>query len=190
MARTEGYTKTKRDYAQLDNRCDEHPKIAALTDREYRIWTRSILYCSRNLTDGWLALAVVKDRGWWKYAAALVAKRVWDEAVDQNYYVHDYLDWNDSKEDVLARIAKARTAGRSQSTSKSKHQEAPVETLNGHSESSTRDSTRSTTGSSLLLSSSALRAPDSLSPISHGELAPAVPPTMEIAAKARPGGAA
>jgi hypothetical protein len=140
VARTKGYTRSKRDYAQFDNRCDEHPKIAGLTDREYRIWTRSILYCSRNLTDGEIPLAIVNDRGWGRYVMALCQKGVWEQDVETlGIRVHDYLDWNDSKADVLTRIAQASTAGRSQETSKRKREEAqiepPLEPLREHSES-------------------------------------------------------
>src|SRR5689334_5069601 len=107
MARSAGYSKSGRDYAQFDNQCDEHPKIAGLSDKLHRIWHRSVLYCSRNLTDGLLPASIVKDRGWLRYAPDLIAARVWDRR-GSDYAVHDYLDWNDSKKDVEKRIERAR----------------------------------------------------------------------------------
>lgn len=39
-------------WLRLDDGFASHPKIAALNDREYRVWTRLLLYCARYRTEG------------------------------------------------------------------------------------------------------------------------------------------
>jgi len=39
-------------WLRLDDGFASHPKIAALSDREYRVWTRLLLYCARYRTEG------------------------------------------------------------------------------------------------------------------------------------------
>lgn len=39
-------------WLRLDDGFTSHPKIAALNDREYRVWTRLLVYCARYRTEG------------------------------------------------------------------------------------------------------------------------------------------
>lgn len=109
-ARITGYQDRGRSYVKFDDKCDEHPKVAAVGDAQFRAWFGSILYCGRNLTDGFVPTGVVVQR-WWKHRAALVAAGLW-EISPGGIVVHDYLEWNDSRAVVEARREQARTAGR------------------------------------------------------------------------------
>lgn len=103
-------------YASFDDCFADHPKIAGLSDQAFRLHVAGILYCARHLTDGLLAgdevprlvrrfkktaLDDLVDRGLWRPAVGGAA-----------YVIHDYLDWNLSREQVLERRANAVKAAK------------------------------------------------------------------------------
>lgn len=93
-------------YAQIHTQALRHPKIAALSDRAFRLWTASLCYCQEQLTDGAVtrqALVLLDARASAKrYAEELVAATLWEER-EHGWIVHDYLDWNASRDVVLDR---------------------------------------------------------------------------------------
>lgn len=83
-----------------------HPKIVGLSDKAFRLWIWGLSYSQQHLTDGLLPVEAVPAR--LKRAAAdLTAKVLW-EAHAVGYTVHDYLDWNDSREVVLKKRGEAK----------------------------------------------------------------------------------
>jgi hypothetical protein len=100
-------------WATLDDNMGDHPKIASLTDAQFRLYILAILYANRNLTDGFIPEViahklVLKSRS---TCAQLVAKSLLTR-VPSGYQLRDFLDWNQSREQVLeARKARSR-AGR------------------------------------------------------------------------------
>lgn len=102
-------------WVQIDDQFPEHRKIAGLSDAAFRLHFSGIAYCSRQLTDGLIetdavptlvrkykpaALAELVERGLWKPIGMPGQK----PAV---YEIHDYLQWNPSREQVMARRQKA-----------------------------------------------------------------------------------
>lgn len=120
-------------YAQIDTGALSHPKILRLTAEAFRVWVAGLAYCQEHLTDGRIpgcalaALPVHVTRG---DVDELLAAGLWrrDGAPDQApnsarsgararrsgldldvvYLVHDYLQWNDSKEVVEQKRARWR----------------------------------------------------------------------------------
>lgn len=97
-------------HAQLDDNYGDHPKIARLSDAAYRLHTNGIVYCSRQLTDG--AIDAEDVRGLVRKfrpaaLAELLMRGLWT-AVEDQYLIHDYLDWNPSKAEVKRRREAAR----------------------------------------------------------------------------------
>jgi hypothetical protein len=80
----------------------EHPKIAGLPDGAFRLWVAGLAYCQKFLTDGVISDAALRGlRGYTaKRRDELVIVGLWD-AADNGVSVHDYLDWNVSREHVL-----------------------------------------------------------------------------------------
>jgi hypothetical protein len=103
-------------YAKFDDRCPEHPKIAALSDREFRSWFEMVCYSARNLTDGFVPGRIAKQR-WDGQLHALLKARVVELVDGGGFRVHDYLDWNDSKQTVEQRRERARRAALSKASS-------------------------------------------------------------------------
>jgi hypothetical protein len=49
-----------RTYVKLHDGFDEHPKVAGLSDKEFRTYIEALCYCARNLTDGRISFAVAR----------------------------------------------------------------------------------------------------------------------------------
>jgi hypothetical protein len=108
-------------WAKLDDKFLDHPKLAAVGVLGFALQTKAILYCARHLTDGFLAaesaaalIATVSGPGVAKGArgidwpALMVAAGLWDQT-EGGYLVHDYLEYNPTKEEADARRETNRT---------------------------------------------------------------------------------
>lgn len=138
-------------WVRFDDQASIHRKVAPLDDATYRLWREAIEWCSRNTTDGRIAakeLAGTSKRASKARARVLVDQGLWHDAghhcdspkcppsgVD-GWLIHDYLDYQPSKEQVTAeREAKAertrrwrdrKTGGPSRDASPDPSQDAPV----------------------------------------------------------------
>ncbi|MFF5609303.1 hypothetical protein ACFY65_23430 [Streptomyces cellulosae] len=91
-------------WVKLDDRFPSHRKIALLSDRAFRLHVSAICWCAENLTDGRISdreLALVtRVRGVKTTAKQLEDAGLWDRTED-GWVIHDYLDYNPSREQVL-----------------------------------------------------------------------------------------
>jgi hypothetical protein len=94
-------------YAKFDDRYDDHRKVK-------RAWRRfppnpvglhamAITYCNRHETDGlidvdWLEEKVPKQSERERIVEFMVKEEMLDRVDDERFYVHGFLDWNDSRE--------------------------------------------------------------------------------------------
>jgi hypothetical protein len=96
-------------WVRIDEKAMEHPKVAGLPDGAFRLWVQGLAHCQKFLTDG--RIDRISMRGLRAYtskrASELLTARLW-EPTDDGATVHDYLQWNDSREHVL----KIREQGR------------------------------------------------------------------------------
>jgi hypothetical protein len=101
-------------WSKLDDGLQDHPKLFAAGDAlghngtaiALGVYTFALMYSNRQLTDGYLPLAMVKqlpivDRPL-AVASALVAAGLW-EKVDDGYRIHDFLDHNWTRAHVKQR---------------------------------------------------------------------------------------
>jgi hypothetical protein len=88
----------------------EHPKVAGLPDGAFRLWIQGLAHCQKFLTDGRIDRVSLRALRAYspKRANELVSARLWLEAEEGAITVHDYLDWNESREHV----EKVRAQGR------------------------------------------------------------------------------
>ena len=90
-------------WAHLDDRFYGNPKILGTPLPALGLYAVGLSYCNDQLTDGFIPRSVLAGlRGWAAAARMLVQRNLWTEQPG-GYQVHDYLDWNDSKEQVLAK---------------------------------------------------------------------------------------
>lgn len=107
-------------WARLDDGLNDDAKLNALSAEAFRLWVRGLVYCQKNLTDGFIPThelprlsASVKERERPKLVAELCASLVIGKAplwhqVESGYQMHDYLDHNDSRDKVLDERGKAK----------------------------------------------------------------------------------
>jgi hypothetical protein len=110
-------------WVRLDESFADHPKIERVGPLAAWLHVAALCYCARHLTDGALPkakahrLADIPDPA--EHVAALLREGLWTED-GSAYVLHDYLDYQPSRQDVeaersaaRARMAKKRSAARS-----------------------------------------------------------------------------
>lgn len=101
-------------FLNIDDNFADHPKIDNLSDGAFRLHVAGLLYAAKQMTDGYIPATRVPRliRTYRpKLLAEVMAGRLWLPA-DAGYTIHDYLDWNRSREQIEAdreRIRKARS---------------------------------------------------------------------------------
>lgn len=108
-------------WAKLDDGIATHPKFLERTELAKLVFMLSIVYSCRELTDGKLsqmALAIIFAQAGPNALAArsavtdeLIAARLW-EYRDGEIWIHDYLVYNPSREQVLAERHRKSEAGK------------------------------------------------------------------------------
>jgi hypothetical protein len=85
-----------------------HPKLIGLFNWRdpFHVWVWGLSHCQLHLTDGFIAFVSVPKMGR-KAAAALVVQALW-ENTEGGWLVHDYFDWNDSRETITKKRGEAR----------------------------------------------------------------------------------
>jgi hypothetical protein len=105
-------------WVRVDDAFYDHPKFVRLDATSLGLWTVGLAYANRNLTDGWVPARFIKGYG---NPAKLVREGLWS-AEEDGYRIHDYLDYQESAEKILAKRQaerdrwQARKAGNSKPT--------------------------------------------------------------------------
>jgi hypothetical protein len=95
-------------WAKLDDGFHAHPKVMQAGLAATGLHVLAISYCSRYLTDGHVSAEFVRQvasRNASKLVSKLVEAGLWevrDEKPDSGWIVHDYLDYNPSRAEVIA----------------------------------------------------------------------------------------
>jgi len=90
---------------RLDASFPEHPKVMGLGLRAEGLFVRGLAYASRVATDGHIPIQFIRsmpDPDVEAVAAALVGAGLW-EAAPGGFLIHDYLDYQPSREEVKQR---------------------------------------------------------------------------------------
>lgn len=98
-------------WVRVDDQFTEHPKAVGRSPIALTIWLSAMCYAGRNLTDGAIDAAMIPrlanalPKACQSGAEELVKAGLW-ERTETGYMIHDYLDYNPSREEVLAKRAK------------------------------------------------------------------------------------
>lgn len=101
-------------WANLDDQFPKHPKVVRLTDAAFRLHVSGICYAAQYLTDGHIdaeATRLLVPRFRNAALTELLTKGLWLEAGD-SYRIHDYLQWNRSRDQVEAERDRKSKAGK------------------------------------------------------------------------------
>lgn len=102
-------------WANFDDQFPKHPKVLPLSDAAFRLHVSGICYCAQYETNGVIPeamppLMVVRFKP--RTLTELIDRRLWMPH-SEGYEIHDYLEWNRSKEEISAereRLRKVRSA--------------------------------------------------------------------------------
>jgi hypothetical protein len=112
-------------WVRFDDQFPIHRKVDGLSDAAYRLHTSAIFWCARNLTDGFVSEddldgVTARVRTPARFASECVKRGTWHEArfdcpspkcaapVDADgWVIHDYMEYQPSREQVLADRKKA-----------------------------------------------------------------------------------
>lgn len=102
-------------WIRLDDSFFRHPKAVEAGKDGRCLFLAGLCYCGQQLTDGWISqkvLPMVASDAGVKLSVARELERVrlWDEGPG-GFWVHDYLEYNPSAEDVKDARAKRAAAG-------------------------------------------------------------------------------
>jgi HNH endonuclease len=96
-------------WIRLDDDYIYHPKFTVLSDRAFRLWHEGMAYCRKLLTDGFIPEAATKKFRYSSRKAVTELLKPISETVSALWFdttggfqVHDYLQWNPTKEVELA----------------------------------------------------------------------------------------
>lgn len=101
-------------WIRLEDNFDEHRKIIGLSDGAFRLWIRATAYGARQLTDGFIPRAAAKGMrplDWSRCARQLIRSGLWETA-DGGYRIHDYHQYQPTREEVLETRRQRAEAGR------------------------------------------------------------------------------
>lgn len=103
-------------WANLDDQFPKHPKVVGLSDSAFRLHVSGICYCAQYLTDGLIdakAIPLLVPKFQRKALDQLIDRGMWIPLMDgAAYEVHDYLQWNRSREEVMAERERKSKAGK------------------------------------------------------------------------------
>lgn len=111
-------------WIKLDDSFIDHPKYLEAGPLAGYLCIAGMAWCNRNLTDGFIPRGQVRrlvdfdgygEHAWptdaMNLADELVAAGLWEKE-ERGYRVHDYHDWQRSREQIEAAIEQRREAGR------------------------------------------------------------------------------
>ncbi len=94
-------------WAKLDDKFHGNPKVLQASLPALGLYALGLSYCCDQLTDGQLSRKVVAGwKGWKPAADDLVRVGLWEETPG-GYVVHDYLQWNASRQQIVHERADA-----------------------------------------------------------------------------------
>lgn len=98
-------------YVKLFAAARDHPKIVGLSDSAFRAWVEGLCYCAEYLTDGVLPIVVARQLARLNVRRELYGVGLWEQNGD-GVLVHDYLDYQRSRDEVERIRAQRAGAGR------------------------------------------------------------------------------
>ncbi len=103
-------------WVRLDDRFYDNPKIIGLSDQAVLLYISALCYSSGQLTDGFIPEKALRRIGWRSDdlesdVTELVNAGLW-EPTDGGYMIHDYLEYNPSREELEDLREKRSQAGR------------------------------------------------------------------------------
>ena len=98
-------------WIRLDDQIAHHPKITSATPTSLWLYVAALGFSQKYLTNGYIpkqSLSAISHlRNVSRASRELVAAGLWEKVTD-GFQIHDYLDFNDSRDELLAKRAADR----------------------------------------------------------------------------------
>ena len=88
-------------WVKLDDSFPDHPKVVGLSASAKWAYIEGLCYCARYLTDGNLPLGKARELGNKSVREELFGVGLWELDPQQGIMVHDYLEYNPSRAEVM-----------------------------------------------------------------------------------------
>lgn len=102
--------KIDQPFIRVHENMPEHPKIEPLSDKAFRLLVETWCWSKRAKTDGHVAASVWKKRGNPKTRAELISAGLVDDDLTGGVIVHDYDDWQMTKDEIDGQVAASTKA--------------------------------------------------------------------------------
>lgn len=99
-------------WVRLDDRFTDNPKVARLSDKAFRVYVTALCYSAGTLSDGHVPRRKALEWGSLKTVGEILAAGLWEEA-KFGYSIHDFLDYQQSREQINARRMQNASAAHS-----------------------------------------------------------------------------
>ena len=123
-------------YAKLECSSLFHPRMAGLSQAAYGLWSKGLAWVKNGLTNGWIDHAGLKFLNATKaQIRQLVERGLWIEQVEngiKRYFIHDYFDYNLSREEVENRREKNRDSKRKSRSRNHNYLQKSSVVIDGH----------------------------------------------------------
>lgn len=91
-------------WVKLDDSFYDNPKVEAAGLAAAGLYAKSLAYCGRHLTDGYVPFTFVRAHGTKAAAARLVEVGLWT-LNGEGWVIHDYTEFNFTRDRVLEKRA-------------------------------------------------------------------------------------
>lgn len=103
-------------WIRLSDNYVDHPKFQALSDGSFRLWHEAMSFCRRHQSDGFFSFQVMKGFRYYNKSRERQlatpytdgANPLWRLVEGGGYTVHDYLEWNPSRDEENERRAESK----------------------------------------------------------------------------------
>lgn len=123
-------------YAKLECSSLFHPRMAGLSQAAYGLWSKGLAWVKNGLTNGWIDHTGLKFLNATKaQIRQLVQRGLWIEQVEngiKKYFIHDYFDYNLSREEVEERREKNRDSKRKSRSRNPHYLQKSTVVIDGH----------------------------------------------------------
>lgn len=97
-------------WVRIDDNAPYHRKMLQAGPAACWLWVCGLAYCQRMISDGFIpseALPMLGVGNWKKPLGFLVSSGLWHK-VEGGYEIHDYLEWNATKDEREAQVERKR----------------------------------------------------------------------------------
>ena len=123
-------------WLKIDDNAPHHRKQIAAGDVACWLWLCGLAYCQRHMSDGLIPVGAIRFlgcAGWKQAIPKLVEAGLWEDETPIGYRVHDFLKWNESRDERQEKVSQKTARQRKWRDGKGRYVDASTPRLGGDS---------------------------------------------------------